>query len=216
MAYSALIPFSGFYYSWHDEAFDSCLERMFDPEGTGASYAGQLQYRFFETVKWHDAQTSYAKTYVAEFAHALGTQCEWEEMVSPREYNFGTDRLFAKFPESFMRECFADADIRAMLDTVSRDMFTSRSGFISSYSNDVASWGDMTEWDHNQFGALLKAAANVRLADGEDFGQEQEFALCEDFDCNGNIDNWIWENADADLGNRCDRIASYLAQREAR
>lgn len=217
---SCLIPFSGFYESWHDAEFDNCLEYMFDPEGCGADYAGKLAMRFFDTVNWRAAQTEYAKDYAENFAAALGCKvCEWEEMVSPREYNFSTDRLFAKFDAAELRAMLARADIRAELDAVAADMFTSRSGFISSYSPDVTDWGaDIAEWDHNQRGALLQAAANVTIADGETFDQEKEFDLMSSERENGAIDEYMWGNTTdgAAMGKRCDNVARYLAAREAR
>ena len=217
---SCLIPFAGFYNTWHDAEFDSCLEYRFDPEGGGADYAGPLAQRFFHTISWRAAHTAYAKDYVQNFAAALGCKvCEWEEMLSPREYNFTTDRLFAKFDAAELRAMLARADIRAELDIVAADMFTSRDGFISHYSPGVKSWGeDLEEWDYNQRGALLCAAANILIADGETFDQEQEFNLMETARCNGAIDSYIWENTTdgAAMGNRCDKIARYLAARESR
>ena len=217
---SCLIPFSGFYETWHDAEFDQALETMFDPEGCSADYSGKLAMRFFDTINWSAAHTAYAKDYAENFAAALGCNvCEWEEMVSPREYNFSTDRLFAKFDAVELRAWMARADIRAELDIVAADMFTSRSGFISHYSPDVNSWGDdVADWDYNQRGALLQAAANVIICNGGEFDQSVEFELMENERCNGAIDEYIWGNTtdNAEMGNRCDKIARYLASREAR
>lgn len=217
---SCLIPFAGFYGTCHDAEFDHCLKYMFDIEGCGADYAGPLAQRFWGTINWRAAQTAYAKAYVENFATALGCNvCEWEEMVSPREYNFTTDCLFAKFDAAELRALLVRSDIRAELDGVAADMFASRSGFISHYSPDVSDWGgDIEEWDYNQRGALLRAAANIIIADGETFDQEKEFGLMESNLSSGAIDGYIWENTTdgAVMGNRCDKIARYLASREAR
>lgn len=217
---SCLIPFAGFYQTWHDGEFDNCLEYMFDPEGSGADFSGSLAQRFWDTINWCAAQTAYAKAYAGNFAAALGCKvCDWEEMVSPREYNFTTDRLFAKFDAVELRAMLARADIRAELDSVAADMFTSRSGFISNYSPAVGYWGDdLAEWDYNQRGALLQAAANIIIADGETFDQEKEFDLMETDRCNGAIDGYLWGNTTdgAVMGNRCDKVARYLAARENR
>lgn len=216
---SCLIPFAGFYETWHDAEFDDTLARMFDVEGTGATYADKLAARFFETIDWRAAQTDYAREYVSRFAAALGLKfCEFEEMTSPREYNFQTDRLFALFDRAELAALLNDGEIAARLVDVAADMFTSRSGFISNYSPDVSTWGELGQWDYNQTGALLRAAAGVRLGghDGE-FGQEQEFELMESPRCNGRIDEWMWSNTtdNARMGNRCDRVARWLAQRGA-
>lgn len=216
---SANIPFAGFYSSWHDGQFDDALEMMFDIEGTGATYAGPLASHFSETINWRGAYADYAKAYAENFANALGlTVCEWEEMVSPREYNFTTDRLFAKFDLSELAALFARPDIRENLNIVAAEMFTSRDGFMSFYSPDVTTWQAFEEWDANQLGALLKAAANVIIADGAEFDMDQEFSLMADEFSNGAIYKWIWDNTTdgAVMGNRCDKIARYLAARESR
>lgn len=215
---SCLIPFSGFYGTWHNAEFDNALEYMFDPETSGARYAADLAARFFDSVDWKAAQTDYAKSYAENFATALGCKvCEFEEMVSPREYNFSTDRIFAKFDATELCAMLANPEIRTELDSVAADMFTSRDGFISHYSADVSEWGnDVCEWDYNQRGALLQAAANVLI--NPEFGQEQEFELMDSDRCNGAVDGWIWGNTrdGAKMGNRCDKIARYLAARDAR
>lgn len=217
---SCLIPFAGFYNTWHDAEFDQALEQMFDPEGCGAGYAGPLAQRFLDTINWRAAHTAYAKDYAKNFATALGCKvCEWEGMVLPREYNFTTDRPFARFDAVELRALLARADIRAELDIVAADMFTSRAGFISHYSPDVKSWGEeLTEWDYNQRGALLRAAANIIICNGGEFDQSVEFYLMENDRCNGAIDSYMWSNTTdgAVMGNRCDKVARYLAQREAR
>ena len=217
---SCLLPFAGFYNTWHGAEFDNVLEYMFDPEGSGDEFSGQLAQRFWDTIDWHAAQTAYSKAYAGNFAAALGCKvCDWEEMVSPREYNFTTDRLFARFDAVELRALLARADIRAELDIVAADMFTSRSGFMSHYSPTVGDWGDdLAEWDYNQRGALLQAAANIIIADGETFDQEKELELMESERCNGGIDEYMWSNTTdgAVIGNRCDKVARYLAAREAR
>lgn len=216
---SCLIPFAGFYNTWHGAEFDDAFEYMFDIDGSGAEYAALLAQRFWGTIDWRAAHTDYAMAYADNFAAALGTKCAWEEMVSPREYNFTNDSLFAKFDAAHLRAWMARDDIRNELDVVAADMFTSRSGFISHYSPDVSDWGnDVADWDYNQRGALLRAAANMIIADGENFDQEKEFALMEGARCNGAIDRYIWANTtdNAKTGNRCDKIARYLASREAR
>lgn len=216
---SAMVPFSGFYGTWHDAEFDDVLSRMFDIEGNGASYASALAARFWDTIDWQRAQCAYAIDYAAAFAHALGLKFhEFEEMKSPREYNFSTDRIFCLFDHAELCALLARADIAERLREVAADMFTSRSGFISFYSPDVDAWGDLADWDHNQTGALLRAAADVVIGGDDDtFNQSSEFDLMESARCNGAIDDYLWSNTTdgARMGNRCDRVARWLAQRGA-
>lgn len=214
---STLLPFSGFYYSWHDNAFDNEMEGEFGGHD-GKEWAGALQSRLFDCVDWHAAQTKYAKAYAEALARELHADgFEFEEMVSPREYNFGTDRIFGKFDAAFLQSLFDSKSIRDRLNTVAAEMFTSRSGFISFYSPDVSSWpAALPEWDANQRGALLQAACDVLLNDGENFSQEEEFAICEDFSGNGDIGNWIWGAADKKTRERLYKIHTYLETRESR
>jgi hypothetical protein len=81
-----------------------------------------------------------------------------------------------------MRETSTDS-----LDQVAGERHTSRSGFISFYSPDWRTWGDVTNWDHNQ----------LRNARG-----------------NGRLEDWIADNTPGI--DRLRRIHDYLRAREAR
>jgi len=90
----------------------------------------------------------------------------FEEMTSPREYNFETDRLFCEIPLAVVRQLFAmsKAEGHATLANVIRRRFTSRSGFISFYDNDLAAWLEkpVRDWDHNELGTLLFACLELK------------------------------------------------------
>ena len=104
--------------------------------------------------------------------------------MSPREYNFTTDRIFIKLPAKEIRRIHKATEPEVLAE-VAAEEFTSRSGFISFYSPDVESWGPLKTWDHNQRYCLLTAYAR----------QEEpgfaEASLVEDYNCNGDIDNWL-------------------------
>lgn len=89
-------------------------------------------------------------------------RAEYEEMTSPREYNFGTDRLFMQVPLVIMRQLFkrSAANEHSTLRTCIEERFTSRSGFSSFYTTDLDSWlaKPLAQWDHNELGTLLIAA----------------------------------------------------------
>lgn len=107
----------------------------------------------------------------------------FEEMTSPREYNFTTDRLFAKVPAYIMQRLFARsrAEKHATLAAVIRERFTSRSGFISYYRNDVAAWLEkpLSDWDHNELGTLLIAAIRSAGTHEDDIARECESVIDE-------------------------------------
>ena len=104
----------------------------------------------------------------------------FEEMTSPREYNFTTDRLFGLVPLKVMRELFkrSAAERHVTLHKVIRERFTSRSGFISFYPTDLRTWikKPLREWDSNELGTLLWAALRMAGADVESAGYYEGFA----------------------------------------
>jgi hypothetical protein len=121
----------------------------------------------------------------------------FEEMTSPREYNFETDRIFAEIPLAVARHMFAKSkeDKHATLAAVICRRFTSRSGFISFYANDVESWlaTPLSDWDHNELGTLLLAC--LEMANGADWGDsEMDFRLYESVSDDGGIYQ-AWESA---------------------
>lgn len=86
---------------------------------------------------------------------------KFEEMTSPREYNFTTDRIFCELSGRTVARLFrmSREDNHARLAACIRERFTSRDGFISHYSNRLADWLEkpLADWDHNELGTLLRA-----------------------------------------------------------
>jgi len=207
------VPFAGFYYSIHDGEIDHGLEMLFQDEDGNENKA--LTMRFWELIDWDYVQKKYAEMYVENFAEQFKVKLKWESMVSPKFYNFGTDRLFAHISLGEVRRLRRDVVNEKNFRDACRDRFTSRSGFISSYSNDPDTWGGMQNWDHNQVGALVAALAEQEGRDGFDSWAER--SLMEDVNGNGDLDNWLYEAAkDCDEKKQIDRVYSYLRSREQR
>lgn len=89
----------------------------------------------------------------------------FEEMTSPREYNFTTDRLFAHIPLKVLRDLFkrSAADRHKTLAKAIEDRHSSYSGFVSFYSNDLREWlkKPLRDWDENELGTLLYASLKL-------------------------------------------------------
>lgn len=203
-----VVPFSGFYYSLHDSEIDVTIERMFSDRDTGCTRNAGLESALFDSCDFTQVQREYAKAYVSEFASEFSISgLIFESMQSPKYYNFETDRIFAHISESEVKRLFSEVSPEDLAAT-SRDMFTSRSGFISHYSPEVSTWGDCENWDHNQIFCLLRAVA------GPDFDHYREYDLMCDYSGNGYLDQWI-ENATPNIS-RLYRIHEYLQLREAR
>lgn len=189
------LPFSGFYDSLYSGELDSIEERELenmleeDREGqhpeelrlTGEELADTLR----DASSYGDACRDTARAYVAAFNTEIGEELEidlgleFESMTSPREYNFETDRVFAYVPLAVMQTLFerSAAEKHATLSEVIRERFTSRSGFISFYRNNLAEWLEkpLEDWDHNELETLLLAA--MRQLD--DWEMAVYYAVCD-------------------------------------
>lgn len=132
---SIAIPFQGFNQSEIDSIFDLELEEMLEHD-----------YDFDQDlVDWSATRKNVAKSFAEHWCHEWGMSGVFDELVSPREYNFVTDRIFVNFsPNDLIQiktKCRESLDnFRAYI----KDTCTSRSGFISFIDNDLNDWPD--EW----------------------------------------------------------------------
>lgn len=87
----------------------------------------------------------------------------FEKLWQPKEYNFATDEIHTNWniSESFLDLCFdyVNANLDAF-ETYVKNNFTSYDGFLSYYSNDLATWllslqPDSIEKDNYIFFALI-------------------------------------------------------------
>ena len=149
-----LIPFDGFYYSITDSFIDSEIET-------------QREYRLEEEepeftdfdVDFKGIAIEYVK-YLCEYLeseHDLTINLTFSELVSPREYNFTTDRIFCDISEEDTIKLYQWAiDNKGMQKAIDYK-FKSRDGFISFYGDFVREWEtkEITEWDANELSVLF-------------------------------------------------------------
>lgn len=181
----ARIPFSGFYNSIWSSELDREEEQYAEHLAEKHEVpVGEVTELLFRHAKHCDAYREVAQKYVPQFeAHineglGLSIKLTGGEMTSPREYNFETDKIFVGI--SYRDALILARSVgRNALRKAAKEMFTSRSGFISFYRNDPAEWGRLRGWDHNQLYCLMQAAVDV--IDGEDF----EWGLAEGMSGNG-------------------------------
>lgn len=203
------IPFSGFYESDHSQMLDDAFEQIFwNDQGDVIPYAleedeeygNRITTAYFD-VDWGKVFRLYAKGYTGNFAHQLNQDLEergikisltFVDLTSPREYNFGTDRIFAKISLEDVQKLLDVVD-QEKLSTLIEDRFTDRSGFFSFYPNEIEEWMEkpIEEWDHNEVGTLLQAVVDT-YGNPRDY---EDYELMEGFRCNGYLDDWIWEGA---------------------
>jgi hypothetical protein len=199
------IPFSGFYDSRHNDAIDRAIESLFQDDRGDCN--SDLINHFYnkDCIDFQKVRESYARDYTQALAIASKLQITFDELNSPKEYNFTTDRIFVNISEKSARKLFASVD-KDVLRQYIKETFTSRSGFISYYSPDLNDWpDDITEWDHNQIGTLIEVAVNF---DEEDY-------VCRLSEYDEQIDHWVYSALKED-GIRLSNIATYLRERSIR
>ena len=161
MTHIIKIPFSGFYHSFHSMEIEEQIEQ------------NELDW---EKIDYEHVHQEYAKEYTEYFAQEFEIDLQFESLHSPKFHNFQTDRIFAHISMDEIKRIYSLVD-KDDFEEVAKECFTSCSGFISFYSPNIETWGNIETWDHNQYGALLTAYV----------GEIEEHHLMEGFWCNGGI-----------------------------
>lgn len=175
---STTIPFDGFYESQWSQEIDYQAENFieYDLEEREKDFPKELRLEAHEysDIMWRVTNYSITHELAAKKIAEAWTQLAndelgfelgltFEEMVSPREYNFTTDRIFMSIPRNTVAKLFrmSRAENHERLRDAIKSRFTSRDGFISHYSNRLHDWlsKPLSTWDHNEIGTLLVAMA---------------------------------------------------------
>lgn len=199
------LPFSGFFNSIWDAEMDNVIEMDAEYSVEQGVYgplldASEIFEATSDAVDWRKAEHNLCLIYVRYvneiFSRELGIalNLKMEKLISPKFYNFETDRLFAYISLDAVRSLrdlsasHGDAHLRQLIT----ERCTSRSGFSSFYPNDLEDWPeDVADWDHNHLGILLEACLQAMFADD---GWEQK--VFEDLSCNGHISNAVFGAVD--------------------
>jgi hypothetical protein len=207
------IPFCGFYESVHDMLLNDEVDNIGQNRDTGETNH-DLSYYLWDNINWKQTHIDYTKDYTENFASELGIKgLKFVELDSPREYNFVTDRIFARCSDAEFYRMFKLVK-GATLDKVCRDNLTSRDGFSSFYNPNYTSWGHWKTWDNNQLSQVVEAY--VQYMDDENGVDFDEYGLMERSLCNGVISGIIERNCDPEVLERVCKIADYLTARAAR
>lgn len=156
------LTFAGFYNSYLTEAFDRAMEYATEQveDALGADAAESLQ----DAPNWQAAQTYVANAYAGAFGFWLekatvaidpegkgfaDLKFEFSELISPKEYNFETDKIAAYVKTEDLTRFYAWV-VRTFGEDW-KDYFRSRtshrSGFISFYTaGDPAAYGPISQW----------------------------------------------------------------------
>jgi hypothetical protein len=121
----------------------------------------------------------------------------FDEVDSPKEYNFTTDRIFATMPARDILRMYKETNLHTM-DQVCIDRHTSREGFMSFYSPRWRyEWPQYPElWDHNQLASLLWARLLTEEPELREY--ELECRVMEEGNIHEVIDNHIVINESDD------------------
>lgn len=182
------IPFAGFYESLYSGEIDSVAEREAEyfanerQDEDGVPKELRLTERefadiLFDATDYNAAYQQIAKLYVEGFnevaSEELGIELGlvYEEMTSPKYYNFETDRLFANVSMETLQALFdmSASDNHLRLILCIKERHTSYDGFHSHYTNRVSEWLEkpLEDWDHNEVSTLLRSLIPETLRDDE-------------------------------------------------
>ena len=163
------IPFDGFYNSFISADIENEIDSL--TQYYSESYElndneEQLLSDSFLSVNNNNFYNEICKDYVSFFIDKLNERLKdftlkatYKCFISPREYNFETDRVFIEIQENHCIDFikYIIKNYKKELDNKIKERFTSRSGFISSYKNSLDLWPkNYSEWDHNQIGTCFE------------------------------------------------------------
>lgn len=183
------LPFAGFYESLHDDAIDRALEGGFnydhekDEEIEAPDFWGA-------DIDFSAIRKEYCEHYVAAFAEEFGLTLTFDEMTSPREYNFSSDRIFCTIPREEIDKIRTEVEADPLWAEEVKERFTSRSGFWSFYEPDLKDekWARAV-WDECQYEVLIQFWINAKHRNDPNNNpdwNEREYYMCDNFE----IYNW--------------------------
>ena len=163
------IPFDGFYESFISADIEHEIE--IDTEYYSELYdlnesEEELLCNSFLNINSYKFYNQIAKDYTNFYIDALNERLKGFKLKatykcfnSPSEYNFETDRIFIEIEENHAVDFIKHIvkNYKKELKKKIQDMFTSRSGFISFYKNNIDLWTkDFKEWDCNMIGSCFE------------------------------------------------------------
>lgn len=154
--------FQGFYGSSFEDD-DDLLDKLFsDPEKLGETSKEWLNDNAFNHIDYSDYHLDLAKCIcdtVCEtmIEQKLITSYEFEELRSPKEYNFTNDSINVKFEvciQDLVDKCMDNfEDFKQYI----KDTYTSYDGFSSSYTNNATEWiEDLEDNTSHKIGSMLQ------------------------------------------------------------
>jgi len=207
------IPFSGFYESIHDGEIDKALENGFNYDYETDSEKEPDSDAIWQADIDHNAiRKEYCQAFIAALGDKYDLTLTFDEMTSPKEYNFSTDRLFCLIPREEINKIRKEVEAHEDYPQLIKDRFTSYDGFHSFCSNDYQN----EEWtretlDECQYEVLIEFWLDkVSDETGPEGWHMEEWYLTNDFEmCNWDsiiaahekVEEQIRENIKKDVAN---------------
>ena len=177
--------FNGFYNTLFedilDNAVDNVIEYYNEQNNTSLNYD---DFDFdFTTIQNEICRDAILK--VEEKLNEIGINCtiNFENLVSPREYNFYNDSINIEI--NFKKFSQVIEILEQNYDSFSKyikDNYTSRDGFISSYSNYSSDWIEDLREDSENEAHKVGAVLDFILQEIEEYKDEDlYFDLCENY-----------------------------------
>jgi hypothetical protein len=158
----ACVPFEGFYETVSGSRVSEAALREYGCEEHGGRDCDPDACVSKATSEQDRAEEdAYAKEYVKAFGAFVGVPLEYVATTHPKQYNFATDRIFARVKDKDFGRVMRELEPERIRSAV-RDRFTSRDGFCSFYDHDFDKW--TFPLDHNQVGAVLECYAEQKAA----------------------------------------------------
>jgi len=163
------IPFEGFYNSFISADIENEIDSS--TQYYSESYElndneEQLLSNSFLSVNNNNFYNEICKDYTSFYIDKLNERIKdftlkatYKCFISPKEYNFQTDRVFIEIEENHCIDFikYTIKNYKKELDNKIKERFTSKSGFISFYENNLESWtNNYKKWDHNQIGICFE------------------------------------------------------------
>lgn len=182
------LPFSGFYESIHDSEIDRAIEDGFNYDLEKQKEVPVPDDIWAADINYKAIEREYCEAFVNAFADRFGLTLTFDEMRSPREYNFSTDRLFCKIPRDEINTIRKKVEAHPDYQKLIKERFTSRDGFWSFYSSDYKN----EEWtretlDECQYEVIIRFwLDNISDDVGSEGWRMEEYYLTNDFE----MSNW--------------------------
>ena len=158
--YNSIFDCSDNYIEYETELSEDEFKEYYEnlhKSGVTKEYFDSNLYDYLDYRKGEQGASEYICGALINLEHAgIIKDVDFEKVVSPKFYNFSTDAINCDITYNSKKLMKYLEDNKDALETYISDKYTSCSGFISSYSNDVEYWMDEDNHDAHEVGSLLQ------------------------------------------------------------